>query len=75
MSFKLARQINNDELAEKENFTFECNYQSGETEMKDIIGCRLLGIKTRNWNPPFPVPTFENGPNDIQWVKISGSEY
>ena len=48
---------------------------SGDNQLNDIIKCRLLGIKKKDWSPIFPTPTFEGNENDIQWVEISGSEY
>ena len=43
--------------------------------MKDVIKCRVLGIKQNDWIQDHPIPSFEGADNDIQWVEISGSEY
>ena len=74
ISFKLNEQIDMESLTGKAVFQFERNYQSGDQQMKDVIKCRVLGIKQNDWIQDHPIPSFEGADNDIQWVEISGSE-
>ena len=62
-------------MAGKESFTVERNYLSGTFEVKDVIHCNILGMKKLNWVYPFPIPSYNVGQNDVEWVEISGSEY
>ena len=47
---------------------------NGSQEVTDMINCNILG-KKKEWVPTMPMPTYDGGLNDTQWVEISGSEY
>ena len=45
VTFKLKKQVNIDELAEKENFEMKRSYMQDTKIVTDIITCRIIGIK------------------------------
>ena len=46
--FKLNNQIDLEELSDKRDFKFERIFMTGETEVTEVIECKLLGVR----NPP-----------------------
>ena len=61
------------DLSGREHFTFERKYWSGETEIKDVISCRILGVPKPRKEPTCPL--FDGINNEVQWVQISGCQY
>ena len=75
LSFKLKKQINNDELVEKENFETKRSYMSGSEIKTDVVTCKIIGIRKPKSSPDLPRPSFNGSANDIQWVEIGGCQY
>ena len=75
VSFKLKRQIDIDELVEKENFEMKRSYMEGNQIKTDVISCKIVGIRRPRMTPEIPRPTYDGTENDVQWVEISGCQY
>ena len=74
-SFKLKKQINIDELVEKENFEMSRSYMLGNEIKTDVIACKIIGIRKPKTTPEAPRPSFDGSENDVQWVEIGNCQY
>ena len=75
LSFKLKKQINIDELADKENFEMKRSYLTGNEIKTDLIACKIMGIRKPRTTPEVPRPTYDGSSSNVQWVEISGCRY
>ena len=48
VTFKLKKQVNIDELAEKENFEMKRSYMQDNKIISDVITCRIVGLFLSN---------------------------
>ena len=46
---------------------------AGETKVTEVIECKLLGVRKPPQVPSKPL--YDGKLNDVQWIKISGSQY
>ena len=60
LSFKLKKQINIDELADKENFEMKRSYLTGNEIKTDLIACKIMGIRKPRTTPDLPRPSCKN---------------
>ena len=56
-------------------FVIERSYLEGSEIKRDVIDCKLTGIRKPRSGPELPRPEFDGSDNDIQWVEISGCQY
>ena len=75
ISFKLKKQIDIDELIEKENFEMKRSYMEGNQIKTDVISCKIVGIRKPRTTPDTPRPLYDGTEGDVQWVEISGCQY
>ena len=75
VSFKLKKQVNIDEMLDRENFELERSYMQDNLIKTDTITCKILGIRKPRTTPDYPRPQFDGTENDVQWVEISGCQY
>ena len=72
VSFKLKKQINIDEMHEKENFEMKRSYMKDNLIQTDVISCKIVGIRRPRTTPDVPRPQYDGSDMDIQLVEISG---
>ena len=75
VSFKLKKQINIDEMHEKENFEMKRSYMKDNLIQTDVISCKIVGIRRPRTTPDVPRPQYDGSEVDIQLVEISGCQY
>ena len=75
VTFKLKKQINIDDLFEKENFKMKRSYMQDNMIRTDVISCKIAGVRKPKTTPDLPRPLFDGSLNDVQWVEISGCQY
>ena len=74
VSFKLKKQINIDDLLDRETFKIERTFMQGTEIKTDVIDCKITGIKKPRTTPELPRPKYEGSANEVQWVEISGCQ-
>ena len=72
VSFKLKKQINIDEMHEKENFEMKRSYIKDNLIQTDVISCKIVGIRRPRTTPDVPRPQYDGSDMDIQLDEISG---
>ena len=75
VTFKMKKQINIDDLFEKENFEMKRSYMQDNMIRTDVISCKIAGVRKPKTTPDLPRPLFDGSLNDVQWVEISGCQY
>ena len=68
--FTLNNQIDLEELSDKRDFKFERIFMTGETEVTEVIECKLLGVRKPPQVPSKPL--YDGKLNDVQWIEIIG---
>ena len=66
VSFKLKKQINIDEMHEKENFEMKRSYIKDNLIQTDVISCKIVGIRRPRTTPDVPRPQYDGSDVDIQ---------
>ena len=75
VSFKLKKQINIDEMHEKERFELKRSYMKDNLITTDVINCKIAGIRKPRTSPDVRRPQYDGSDVDIQLVEISGCQY